>query len=77
MILIHIKRYSCVHGHTQQRGIRKCDHESAPDPKRPEQMQNPRRVPRQNVSDGFQRKLSLRESRSPFTKPKHFVGVHR
>jgi hypothetical protein len=39
-------------------------------------MQYPRRVSRQNVTDRFQRKFSLRESQSAFTLLQHSPERH-
>jgi hypothetical protein len=65
MILVNIDRYRGVHGHAEQSRIGKRNREDAKNPQRPQQVQNPCRIPRQDVSHGFQRKFSLRENPFP------------
>ena len=59
--MIDIGRDDRVHRHAEQRGVGKCDYENTPKTQMVQQSPDPCGVPRQNVSDGFQRKFSLRE----------------
>jgi hypothetical protein len=61
VILVNVERHHGIHRHAEQGRVCERDHEYSPNSEWSQQMQDPRGVSRENVSNSFQRKFSLRE----------------